>query len=261
MIYKIINLLSLLQSRIDRWTCNSILRFSYVHGPFYAGFHVEAAGKVRPEWLSEMIRRTKEKQARGDKKAAVKFVNCPGMHDYAIEGFIIRAHADIHIKANSIGTIVSVPTIAEQQLHVSKMDMEVVEGMAPFQAGVVREVHKIPVPFGIYAEPGHSMHLLPALMHFPHFDKVWIYPGTVDYDEFHVCNIIISVIAPCDFVIPAGTPMLQGFPFKRVNYHGISAAPTQSEVAQLRGGFPSRTKAFYRRMFHKKKTYTSEVVK
>lgn len=261
MIYRLIFWLERLQAWIDRRTCNAIIRFAYNVG-YHVTYHIERTSDVRPQWFIDMIANTKEKRTKGDKKAAVKFVNCPGMHDYSQEGFIVRAHSDIHIKANTQGVVVSLPHVGEPHLRAEKMDMDVVTGMAPFRDKVMPMVWKVPVPFGVHMPPGHSMHLLPALMHFPHFDKVWIYPGTVDYGNgFATANCIISVITPCDIVIPAGTPLLQAMPFKNVAYHGISAKANATEIDQLRHGFPSRVKAAYRRLFHTKKVYTSEVQK
>jgi hypothetical protein len=259
MIYRLIAWLGALQAFIDRRTCNAIIRFACSTGGYYVASPVVRAGNIRPAWLTDMILATKEKKAKGNKKAAVKFVNCPGMHDYAMEGYLIVAHTDIHIKANTLDAQVKTPNIAEQHLLPSKMDMEVVTGMAPFRDGVSQHVWKIPVPWSIFMPPGHSMHLLPALMHFPFAKEIWIYPGTVDYGNgFPTANCIISVITPCDIVIPAGTPLLQCLPFKNVAYHGISGKATELEIDQARYSFASRLKAAYRRTFHTKKVYTCE---
>jgi hypothetical protein len=261
MIYKLIKFLTWLQARVDRVTCNSIIHFACVYGGYYVSNPAEPAGKVKPDWLLDMIAKTKEKQAQGQKKASVPFIGCPGMHDYAQEGYIIRAHTDIHIKANRAGTVISMPHLAEGMLQFAQMNMEVVDGMAPFHPDVAKQVFKIPIPYGMYMEPGHSAHLMPALMHSPFLDKLWVYPGTVDYDDFHVMNFIFSAIKECEFTITAGTPLLQVLPFKRVAYHAISGPATQLQSDQSRFGFPSRQKAYYRKMFHKKKLYTSEAVK
>lgn len=242
------------------WTAESRIRLSCVVGEYWAGFPPQLTRMVQPKWLKAQIEKAKAEKVSGG-KGVVKFVRCPGMHDYSQEGYLILAHTDIHIKANSAGQSIHLPQCHDPVLQPSPMDFEVIDGMAPIQSTVPRAVTKIPLPYGIYMEPGHSAHLLPALMHADYLDKIFVYPGTVDYDTFHVANFIISVLQPCEFVIPAGTPLLHVLPFKRVSYHGTTGPATRKEIAQLRFGFPSRVMGFYRKMFHTKKIYTNEVKK
>jgi hypothetical protein len=244
--------LSTLSRRVQRWSANSVVRFKSTTGAYHHINPVVAAKGVIPEWLRQQISRAKLE------KKPVKFVRCPGMHDYMQEGFLIRAHTDIHIKANSAGVVVSTPHIVDQQLHPTEMDVEVIQGLPPID-GVKCKVFKVPLPWSIFTEPGHSVHLVPALMHFPHLDKIFIYPGTVDYENFHTANIILTVIRPCEIVIPAGEVILQALPFKRTSYHGVCGKGTPTEIDQQRYGFPSRRMGAYRRMFHFKKVTTSEV--
>lgn len=250
---RVIRGLTALNYRLRHWGGSSVLRFKSTIGAYHHITPVVAAKSIKPAWLKAQI-----EAAKRDRKP-VKFVRCPGMHDYAEEGFLIRAHTDIHIKANSAGVVVTTPNLPDPKLNPTEMDLEVVGGMAPIVDGVKQKVIKIPLPWGIFSEPGHSVHLLPALMHFPHSDKIFIYPGTVDYEEFHTANLIITPMRPCEIVIYAGEVILQALPFKRIDYHGICGKATEREADRHRYGFPSRRMGFYRRMFHFKKTYTSEV--
>lgn len=237
-------LLSWWRDKTDR----SIIRFKCVFGGYYVSSPAVLTKKMLPEWFKEQVR-----------SGTAKFVRCPGMYDYMQEGYLICAHTDIHIKANSVDVMALTPLNSIQELNPQKMDYEVVAGLAPIRDGVKKVVIKVPCPYGIYMEPGHSAHLMPALMHSPFLDKLFVYPGTVDYEEFHVANFIFSPLVACDFIIPQGTPILHVLPFKRVAYHGISGAATRLESDQHRFGFMSRVKAFYRKKFHHKKHYTIEV--
>ncbi len=230
----------------------SVVRFKSVIGAPHVIFPIEAIKLHKPDWLVAQIEKAKQH------KKPVKFVRCPGMHDFIQEGYLIRAHTDIHIKANSAGVVVTTPHASDNKLNPVPMDYEVVEGLPPIE-GVKPVVMKIPLPYGIYTEPGHSVHLIPALMHFPYLDKLFVYPGTVDYEEFHTANFIITPIRPCEIVIKAGTPILQALPFKRVSYHGMCGPATEAENNHHRYRFASRVMGFYRRRFHFKKVYTSEV--
>lgn len=248
----------------EKWhwlTAESRIRISCVFGDYWAGMPPTLARMYKPKWYEAMIERAKLEKAKTG-KGIVKFRRCPGMVDYAQEGYLILAHTDIHIKANSVGISVSTPNISDPQLQPTPMDFAVIDGMAPIGEGVVKAVTKVPLPYGIFLEPGHSAHLLPALMHAGEYmDKIFVYPGTVDYDKFHVSNFIFSCIKPCEFVIPAGTPLLHVLPFKRVSYHGTTGPANRKEKAQLRYGFASRLTGFYRKVFHTKKNYTNEVIK
>jgi hypothetical protein len=126
----------------------------------------------------------------------------------------------------------------------------------------MKAVLKVPIPYGLFMEPGYSAYVLPALMHSPFLDKLFVYPGVVDYDKgFSTCNFIASPLHACELIIPAGTPLLQVIPFKLVNYHAVCGAASQREIDCNRFGFPSRVLGYYRKMFHQKKIYTSEVSK
>jgi hypothetical protein len=239
---------------LRRLFSDSVIKFKAVYGGPHVIYPVTTTKEIKPKWLEAQIEKAKLN------KKSVKFVRCPGMHDYIQEGYIIRAHADIHIKANSMGVVATVPNASDQALMPAEMDVEVIEGCPPVD-GVKLKVIKIPLPYALYMEPGHSAHLLPALMHSTFLDKLFVYPGTVDYDTFHTANFIFTPIRPCEFVIKAGEPLLHVLPFKRLNYHGVCGSSTAWEKIKHKHGFPSRVLGYYRRMFHAKKIYTSEVQK
>lgn len=261
MIQRLIGFLNWLQAKVDSWSANSKIYFACVFGGYNFYTPVVPARHVRPDWFKAMIERAKANVRAGttaNDAGVAKFTRCPGMHDYVQEGYLILAHADIHIKANSVTVQVNMPQVSIPELQPGPMAFDVVDGMAPIEKGVAKMAFKVPLPHGIYMERGHSAHLLPALMHSPFLDKIFVYPGTVDYDEFAVCNFIFSPIKECDFVIPAGTPLVHVLPFKRVAYHAESAQATELQERQLRFGFPSRVMGFYRRKFHSPKKYTVE---
>jgi hypothetical protein len=228
-----------------------VVHFACSTGGFYTSTPVQLARHYIPEWLKEQVR----------KQGKAKFVRCPGMHDMIQQGFLITAHSDIHIKATKFGVNVSMPVGVPENLQPRKMDYELVEGIIPIAANVKPEVWKISCPWGIHMPPGYSMHLLPPTFHANFFDKIAILPGTVDYDDFHTVNCIFVAIKECEFVIPMGTPLLHCLPFKREDFHAVSAKATTIQSDRHLYGFCTRVLGSYRRLFHKKKTYTIEVDK
>lgn len=221
------------------------LRFKCVEGRFDVAQPVEAARSVFPAWLG--------KQA---KERRVKFARCPGMHDYAQFGYIISAWCDIHICANKQGVSIILSKVTSEGMKGSEMNFELIDGLAPIDEGVAKRVIKIPSPWALFTKPGYSAMVMPALMHSPFLDKLYVYPGIVDYDQFHTVNFIFSAIKECDFTIPAGTPLLQVIPFKREAMTAVSGRATDFERALQGFKFASRVMGYYRRKFHSKKSFT-----
>ncbi len=237
--------------RLWRKASHPIIRFGCSLGGYYTSSPVVLSRSFRPKWFM--------KQAE-DK--AVKFVRCPGMFDTMQQGYLIVAHADIHIRATSHSVHVKIPNVdGNPQLIPSNMDLEIVKGIAPCN-GVPPLVWKVPMPWGIHMPEGYSAHLYPALMQSPElYDKLFVFPGTVDYDEFNTGNFIFQVMCPCDFVIPQGTPLIHLLPFKREDFHATSGPATPIERDRHLYGFTTRVMGAYRRLHLKKKTYTIEVTK
>ncbi len=210
---------------------------AYFHNP------VQEARRVIPYWLKKQIA-AKNNQ----------FGRCPGMFDQTQAGYIITAHADIHIKANKQGAIIKIDNIPES-LSAVNMSYPLVEGMAPIKDSVAKQVFKVPLPWGVFTKKGYSAQILPATMHSSFLDKLYVYPGVVDYENFHTVNLIFSVLEECEFTIWAGDPILQVIPFKRENYIAEVKKATGEEIDRCKFAMPSRKEGTYRRVFHKRKTY------
>jgi hypothetical protein len=223
------------------------IAFKCVIGGYYVGTPVELAKRVSPEWLKSQYEKRK-----------VKFATCPGMWDMAQTGYIIRAHGDIRIKANSQGVVFEVSNLKDKDLTPSLMDYNLVDGLAPIRDDVKRSVIKFPTPWALFAKRGYSAYVLPATMHSPFFKDLYVYPGVVDYDEFHVANFIVTPLQDCEILIPAGTPILQVIPFKREKFRAVTGLATEHQKHRFIYSFFSRLPAFYRRHLHKRKTFTIE---
>lgn len=228
-----------------------VIRFKSFIGDYSISTPVVAAKKVRVDWM--------KKQKHTDHR----FSRCPGMLDYAHAGFLILAHTDIHIKANTGGVVINygfTPTMPEHDVNLLRpqpFEYQMVADMAPFQEGVKRNAWKIPLPWTVQADKGMSAYLMPALMHMGEFtDKMWIYPGVVDYDTYHTCNLVFSVIKPCEFTIPAGTPLLQVLPFKRFPIVGECGKATPHERDRQLQNFPTRARGAFWKYFHADKPVT-----
>lgn len=208
---------------------------------------------LRPEWIKTQL-------ASGARPLA----SCPGMWDYYQCGFVIPAHCDIHVSADSEGVQIALNGVqrmdaADQaKLAPGKFDYDMVAGHAPIQDGVPKSVERLPLPWGVFLEPGWSAYVLPATMHLGAglLDKLHIYAGVVDYDQVASCNLIFSVLKPGQFTLYAGTPLLHVIPFRREPVEASCGRATQEEMDRFLYSYPSRRKGFYRSFLHQKKSFS-----
>lgn len=215
-------------------------------GDYSIATPVVAAAKIKADWMNRQ-------------PANKKFTACPGMQDYSSAGYIITAHCDYEIKANGSGVVVKVghgvgPKDTAERFQAQNFEHALVEGWAKIEK-VKKASLKIPQPWFIEAKPGYSAYVLPALMHSDFLDKIFIYPGVVDFDKYHTINLVFSVIKECEFVIPVGTPILHILPFKREEMTAVCGKATAHEADKAVHNFASRLNHYYTRYLHSKKSY------
>lgn len=221
-------------------------RFKSYIGNFAVATPVTTASRIKPKWVKAQT-------------GQQKFTDCPGMLDYSHAGYLVTAPTDIHIKANSAGTIVMLaptPIRNNDGMTPSQFNYEVVEGWREPADGIEKSAWKIPLPWSVHAEEGFSAYVLPALMHADYLDKIFVYPGIVDFDKFHTINFVFSPIKECEFTIPAGTPLLQVLPLRREVITAECGKATVEETEEHLFNIPSRAvKRYYRRFLSEKKVF------
>jgi hypothetical protein len=225
------------------------IRFKSYVGNFSVNNPVIETWKLKSDWM--------KKQSKDN-----RFTKCPGMLDYHMTGYIITAYTDIHIKANKVGMVIQpeitsfIDPIYKDFLKPAPFEYKMVEGMTHIGNDVVKGAHKVPLPWAIFTKPGYSAYVLPALMHSDFLDKIFVYPGVVDYEHLHTVNFIFSAIKECEFTIPAGTPLLQIIPFKREKITAECGKATEMEKDEYL--FAMGTKAiknYYRRFLSERKSF------
>lgn len=207
---------------------------------------VVSSARIKPKWLRKQT-------------GEAKFTDCPGMLDYSHAGYIITAHADIHIKANSEGVVIEV-----QGMHIepheaarsnpAQFNYSIVEGMIE-PVDVERSAWKIPLPWGVFAEKGFSGYLMPAIMHADYLDKIFVFPGIIDFDKFHTINFVFSPLKECEFIIPAGTPLLQVLPMRRDEITAECGKATERDVDEMTFNMASRLPRYYRKFLSQRKVF------
>jgi hypothetical protein len=239
-----LNFLKTIKNKIVK--SKPIITFKCKVHSYHLSNPIVEAKRLIPEWVKIQA-----------KNKNVKFAKCPGMFDLAQQGYIMRAWCDIHIKINRQGIFIKLEREDVQNtLTQHHMDFSVIEGLAPIPDNMPKMVRKLDTPWHIYCKPGYSAQVLPATMHSPFFDKIYVYPGVVDYDGFQTCNFIFSGLKECEFTIWAGTPLLQIIPFKREDITAECGKSTEEDKDIAMASFYSRAPNFYRRMIHKRKNYS-----
>lgn len=220
------------------------IKFKSYLGNFAIATPVLRAIKVRSKWMNNQT-------------AAFSYANCPGMSDYATAGYVVTAHTDISIKANKMGVVViTLPSACDNsRLQPAAFEYKLVEGMVNIDK-VKPYAGKVPLPWMMQSRKGYSAYVLPPLMHADYLDKIFVYPGIIDCDEYHTLNFVFSPIKECEFTIYAGTPLLHVIPFKREVITAECDKASMEEVDRHLFGFTSRIKHYYRKYFHKKKSFT-----
>ena len=217
-----------------------IIKFKSFIGDFSIATPIVIAGKIKAKWRTTQTDN--------------KFDRCPGMWDYANAGYIITAHTDIHIKANKVGVIIKVGSNITE-LQPQQFEFNFVDGMTTID-NVKQYAAKVPLPWSIQAKSGYSAYVMPAIMHVDYLDKIFIYPGIVDFDKFHTINFAFSPIKECEFTIYAGTPILQVIPFKREKITAECGKTTDAERDRHIFNFPSKMRNYYRKFLYGRKSYT-----
>lgn len=236
-------------NRFKNWVRNLIaptFKFKSYLGNFSVATPVAPSVRVRPKWLKEQ-------------KGEARFAHCPGMMDYMNAGYIITAHSDIHIRANSEGVVVMVegmPVAPEHhhRLSPAPFNYELVEGMVN-PIDVAKEAWKIPLPWSIQSKRKFSAYVMPALMHADYHDKIWVMPGITHSDKFHTVNFVFVPLKECDFIIPAGTPLLQILPLRRETITANCGKANERELDEHLFNMPSRLKGYYRKYLSSKNSF------
>lgn len=229
------------------------ISFKSIFGNFAVTSPVECAKKIDSSWQRELLKN--------------KNLNkCPGLTDFYDSGYIISAHCDIHIKANKAGVICKLENLrnnpdypsVQKSLDPSIMDPTFASSIITDDS-VKKIVYKIPLPWSVTTKPGYSAYVLPSYLHYNFSDKIFIYPGVVDYDKgFGVINFIFSPLKECEFKITSGTPLLHILPYKREKFTAECDKASINESDLHFFSFPSKARQYYRRHFWSKKEYTLE---
>lgn len=227
-----------------------IIQFKTVIGEYQVNTPVIPTSKCQTSWM---------KAQKQDKK----FQTCPGMMDYSHTGYLITAHANIHIKCNSAGIMVKVDNNGgpadREMLQYRKFDADVVDGMIHTSPKIKKTAGKVPLPWSITTKKGYSAYVLPAWMHSSFLDKLFVYPGIVDYDNgFKTVNFVFSPFVECEFTIDVGEPLLQIIPFKREHITSTCDRGTNEERSEYTHVIPAETKHFYKRFLSARKKFTME---
>jgi hypothetical protein len=194
------------------------------------------------------------------KQASGKFVfaNCPGMTDYAQLGYIIPAWVDMRIIANKAGVRAFIGS-QNRGSHgfdqPTKMEANMVNGIFNTEDGIPLEALKFVSPWKIFTTKNISALLLPAVFHSTFLDDLYVYPGIVDYKDFHVTNFICSPKRKCEIEIKAGDPLLHVIPFVNTEIKAGYGPASAEQIDTCRNEIISDDNQFYRKFLRYTKSF------
>lgn len=225
-----------------------IIKFKAVHGAWSVATPVLPALKFKAKW---QVKQSKENS----------IVHCPGVHDYMSSGYIISAHCDIRIKATKAGTRILLNagaiSINDNPLLLpnDRLDPKLISGV--FDPNNVKlEVCKIPLPWSVVTSPGYSVYCLPCTLQADYLDKLMVWPGVIDCDNYHFLSLIFSAKEECEIFLPTGTPLLHVIPFKREHFTGECGKANEQEEDIYKYHIISKVAQTYRRFFHTRKKFS-----
>jgi len=181
-------------------------------------FRPVAAKDYQPEWW-------KKEKVKVDHRGRIAQTirSCPAMQDWLTMGYYIVATQDIPIRN---GLDWNFPDNSEKfstektsqlfsQSHPASQMLDSIEYMG--SDGPVKDAFKISSPWNMITPKDYSVLFLDPFLFQNKYFACW--QGVIDTDSFNVNldNAQIIFYPKCDhsFIIPAGTPICQVFPFKR----------------------------------------------
>tara|TARA_Y100000004_G_scaffold183898_1_gene232284 strand:+ start:9874 stop:10632 length:759 start_codon:yes stop_codon:yes gene_type:complete len=184
------------------------------------------ANKFIPEWFKSMKPGTElasfleefhgifSDNAHGARK-------CPAIRDLMFEGFIIPLWGKMYMgheyddEGNKIQTHYGMTSSHALRYdffgsHFEKQvgDMDV--GLA--KIGNAQRILKVESPYKIILPKGYNLMYIDPFYHFR--KEIKVLPGLVEADKWGYVTFPFSIEEP-EFVLPAGTPLIQAIPYKR----------------------------------------------
>lgn len=191
------------------------------------------------------------------------FPLCPGMFDYSKMGYIMTAWTDIHFKANKAGVVAIAGGGKKKSefMQPLKMNPNMVNGVFKIHDGIPLSPYNLPSPWKIFSyDKNISALLLPAWYHssVEFLDNFYVYPGIVDYDTFHVCNVILAPKKKMEYTIKAGDPLLHIIPIYNKNISCGYGPPTVEQESLIKYDPAYHRNQYYRKVHSVKKGFDLE---
>lgn len=231
-------------------------------------------GKELPEWFKKMpayggydgAAAEEKRISQQDASYNSTIKRCVPILESLSLGYVLLTHQDVFVKLDKPKDPNDLNDVGGWQFSWrAGVGGKVVEGHVYGQASEHplaslyqgRDVHKWINPWRIETPPGYSTLFLPP-MNNPngYFTPL---PGVVDTDTYTNCINFPFVIEKQEFegIIPAGTPVVQVFPFKRESWKMEIGADEETmkrhERAEIK--FKTHIASVYRRFFWQRKEF------
>ena len=227
------------------------LHFADTTGHVYQQLPIMKAGDVKP------IAAEKQKKEQG----RFSFAMCPGMADYSKLGYLVPAWVDIHIMINKAGCVWKIGSDGRGDRGFSngrKMDPKLIDGMYDVDNDIEPTVLHFGSPWAIFANKNISAMVMPAFYHSTLHNHLHIFPGVVDYQNYHQINLICMPRKSGEIHISAGEPLFQVIPFFNKDISAGYGPADEHQKNKYGNGIPGGDKQYYRKYFSVKKIFGLE---
>ena len=204
--------------------------------------------------------------------------DCPGMHDYKNQGWLMLAWCEIEVHHDGKNTMMyyghrdkgAWPTAVNQECpykmehnkHIDEQWIKDASGMSTKIAdGIAEHRDQNPTPMHISSpwaivNKGCSLMVQPPVYHSNISEDFFFYPGIVDYENgFSTMNFIFSCKKEGKFTIKPGTPLLHMIPMIKKDWKAYYTHDKTGGIEFYTGAL-SNAKQFYRKMVQKRNRFT-----
>ncbi len=229
------------------------ITFTDVSGDIARDYYPVPAVKKMPEWFKNLpptisgLRAESHHQVFGTPSAK----RCVPMLDAFSAGYIIVTASDLLVTKKD-------GAYFYEWSNEPGIDFQIIEQIGKHKkvSFSYNGVPKLKLPWSIKTPPGYSCLFIPPVNDDDR--KIEIFSGVIDTDTYNVPGAFPFMFVENDFegLIPAGTPVIQVIPFKRIDYEMVEGSvdiveSSNAQFNRLRSVFRDG----YRKLFWSKKRY------
>lgn len=213
--------------------------------------HPANANRFLPDYYKKLAPRKKGALREGTAKACIPFL------DACSSGYIIPLWADMYVKASGGDITISFSEVLPMRESLGQHKIEQLKGYPREKEPYGSNLLKFMNPWVIETAPGYSCIFTSPFNHFE--SRFKLVDAVVDTDTYYN-NINFPFVwtgGDGEFVVKAGTPLVQVIPFKREEHKLEIGVVDSKKLATVSGKLSTKAYDAYKTLFwHKRKNST-----